>query len=75
MMCLFILLVVFSGNAAPATSDSALFARASELYEAKNDSAAAELFFRLAVEFPNSERAPEALYYSGVLFYKLKRIS
>ena len=61
-------------TAAPATtiSDSALFIQACKLYEAKNDSAAAELFFKLAKEFPNSERAPEALYFAGVLFYKEK---
>ncbi|MGB9589451.1 MAG: tetratricopeptide repeat protein [candidate division WOR-3 bacterium] len=54
---------------------AALYEQAAKAYDEKNDSLAAEIFFRVANEFPKSERTPDALFYSGTLFYKLKKFS
>ena len=73
-MFLSILLVASSGGKGSSIavsspeSDSALFVQATHAWKAGNDSVAAELFLVVAKEFPNSERAPDALYYAGTLF-------
>lgn len=75
-MFLSILLVASPGGKGSYTaissseSDSVPFIQATDAWKTRNDSVAAELFLMVAKEFPNSERAPDALYYVGTLFYK-----
>jgi len=50
-----------------------LYYQAAKVYQEGDELKAAELFFRMANEFPNSPKAAEALYTAGALYIKNKK--
>lgn len=61
-----------AGPTNPGEAAAEMYEKAAGAYKEKDDSLAAELFYQVATTYPDYEKAPDALYYSGTLFYKLQ---